>query len=52
MGLVALAFRFAVPLSKVVTRAGLQAVSKVVMLFLAAIAVMMIRLGVTGYLKG
>lgn len=48
LSLVWLAFTFATPLARLFRPAGLKALSKVVNIFLAAIAVMMIRLGVTG----
>jgi multiple antibiotic resistance protein len=43
-----LAFTYATPLSRRVSPGGLKALSKVVHIFLAAIGVMMIRLGITG----
>ncbi len=45
-----IAFRYASALARGFSTAGLKALSKVVALFLAAIAVMMIRLGVLGIL--
>ena len=48
LSLVWLAFTFATPLARLFRPAGLKALSKVVNIFLAAIAVMMIRLGITG----
>lgn len=48
LALVWLAFTFANPLARLFRPAGLKALSKVVNIFLAAIAVMMIRLGITG----
>jgi multiple antibiotic resistance protein len=48
LSLVWLAFTFAMPLAHLFSAAGLKALSKVVNIFLAAIAVMMIRLGITG----
>ncbi|MBL0057809.1 MAG: MarC family protein [Elusimicrobia bacterium] len=48
LSLVWLALTFATPLARFFHPAGLKALSKVVHIFLAAIAVMMIRLGVIG----
>jgi multiple antibiotic resistance protein len=49
--LVWLALTFATPLARFFHPAGLKALSKVVHIFLAAIAVMMIRLGITGVIS-
>jgi multiple antibiotic resistance protein len=46
--LVWLAFNFSTPLARVFRPAGLKALSKVVHILLAAIAIMMIRLGIIG----
>lgn len=51
LSLVWLAFTFATPLARLFRPAGLKALSKVVNIFLAAIAVMMIRLGITGLIS-
>lgn len=49
--LVWLAFTFSTPLARLFRPAGLKALSKVVHIFLAAIAIMMIRLGITGLVQ-
>ncbi len=46
-----LAFNFSTPLAQLFSAAGLKALSKVVHIFLAAIAIMMIRLGITGLVQ-
>jgi multiple antibiotic resistance protein len=51
LSLVWLAFTFATPLARLFSAAGLKALSKVVNIFLAAIAVMMIRLGIAGLIS-
>lgn len=49
LSLVGIAFVFAYPMVTIVPSAWLKALSKVVNIFLAAIAVMMIRIGIMGY---
>jgi multiple antibiotic resistance protein len=50
--LVWLVFRYSDLIMKLMSEAGAKAVAKVAALFMAAIAVMMIRVGLTGMIKG
>ncbi|MBN1917334.1 MAG: MarC family protein [Verrucomicrobia bacterium] len=52
MALLWLALRFAEPISRLVGSAGLRAISKLIMLLLAALAVMLIRQGIAQIVHG